>query len=101
MYIFQRAWTEKKLPRRRKGDKGNVNRARRLRAETTTTQRWIAELLSFVPATEIQPRFRIGDTHRRSHLLELSSSNDEMDLIAHKLSRSALQKGLRETSPAF
>jgi hypothetical protein len=51
--------------------------------------------------TEIQPRFRSGDTPPRIDLLELAHSNNEMDLIAHKLSRSPVPKGPRENSPAF
>ena len=38
-------WTEKQLSTRRKGDKGKVNLARRLRGETTMTLRWIADRL--------------------------------------------------------
>jgi putative transposase len=38
-------WTEKELSRRTKGDKGKVALARRLRAETTMTLRWIADRL--------------------------------------------------------
>jgi REP element-mobilizing transposase RayT len=38
-------WTEKELSGRRKGDKGKVKLARRLRTETTMTLRWIAERL--------------------------------------------------------
>jgi hypothetical protein len=38
-------WTEKELPRRRKGDKFKVRVARRLRAETTVTLKWIADRL--------------------------------------------------------
>jgi hypothetical protein len=35
-------WDEEELSRRRKGDKGRVGLARRLRAETTITLAWIA-----------------------------------------------------------
>jgi REP element-mobilizing transposase RayT len=38
-------WTEKELSQRPKGDKGKVKLARRLRAETTMTLRWIADRL--------------------------------------------------------
>ena len=38
-------WTEKDLSQRRKGDKGKVKLARRLRGETTMTLRWIADRL--------------------------------------------------------
>jgi hypothetical protein len=38
-------WTEKELSRRAKGDKEKVALARRLRAETTMTLRWIASRL--------------------------------------------------------
>jgi hypothetical protein len=36
---------EKELPACRKGDKGRVKLARRLRAKTTMTLRWIADRL--------------------------------------------------------
>lgn len=39
-------WTEKELPQRPKGDKGKVNLAWPLRAETTTTPGWVAQRLS-------------------------------------------------------
>ena len=35
-------WKEKELSERAQGDKGKVKLARRLRAETTMTLRWIA-----------------------------------------------------------
>ena len=38
-------WREKELCRRAKADKGKVQLARRLRAETTMTLRWIASRL--------------------------------------------------------
>jgi hypothetical protein len=38
-------WGEKQLTERRKGDKGEMNLARRLRAETTMTLCWIADRL--------------------------------------------------------
>ena len=38
-------WTEKELSGRRKGDKGKVKLALRLRTETAMTLRWIAERL--------------------------------------------------------
>ena len=38
-------WTEKDLSQHRKGDKGKVKLARRLRGETTMTLRWIADRL--------------------------------------------------------
>ena len=36
-------WTERDLQRRRKGDKGKVTTARRLRKETTMSLKWIAQ----------------------------------------------------------
>lgn len=38
-------WTEKDLSQRRKGDKGKVKLAKRVRGETTMTLRWIADRL--------------------------------------------------------
>ena len=38
-------WKEGDLPRRRKGDRGKVKAARRLRQETTMTLKWIAQRL--------------------------------------------------------
>jgi hypothetical protein len=38
-------WPEKELSHRRKGDQGKVQLARRLRAETTMSLRWIADRL--------------------------------------------------------
>lgn len=38
-------WTETELQQRRKGDKNKVRIARRLRAETTVTLKWIAARL--------------------------------------------------------
>ena len=39
-------WKEEDLPERRKGDKGKVKVARRLRQETTMSLKWIAQRLS-------------------------------------------------------
>ena|SRR6266853_5935550 len=39
-------WTREQLTRRRKGNKRNVRIALRLRRETTTTPKWIAEQLA-------------------------------------------------------
>ena len=41
-FLLALGWTEMGLSSRRKGDKGKVKLARRLRAETTMTLRWIA-----------------------------------------------------------
>jgi len=43
--LRRRKWTPEDLPRRRKGDAGKVAIARRLRAETTMTLKWIAGAL--------------------------------------------------------
>ena len=38
-------WKEEDLPERRKGDKGKIAAARRLRQETTMSLKWIAQRL--------------------------------------------------------
>jgi len=50
-------WNEKTLEAKRKGDFGKIAIARRLRAETTMTHRWIAE------------RLRMGTASHLTHLL--------------------------------
>ena len=51
-------WTEKELSKRRKGDKGKVKLARRLRAETTMTLRWIAGRLQMGSWTHVSNLLR-------------------------------------------
>jgi len=43
--LKQLGWREGDLPERRKGDKGKVKAARRLRQETTMSLKWIAQQL--------------------------------------------------------
>ena len=43
--LSRRGWTEQELERRRKGDRFKLGVAKRLRAETTMTLKWIADRL--------------------------------------------------------
>jgi REP element-mobilizing transposase RayT len=52
-------WTEKELSQRRKGDKGKVELARRLRTETTMTLRWIADRLQMGSWTYVSNLLRV------------------------------------------
>jgi hypothetical protein len=51
-------WTERELRRRRKGDRGKVQIAARLRRETTMTLRWIAERLQMGAWTHVSNLLR-------------------------------------------
>ena len=46
-------WTKAELSHRRTGDAGKVRMARRLRKETTVSQRWIAEQLAMGPVSNV------------------------------------------------
>ena len=50
---IMRQWTKDELNVRRKGDKGKVEIARRLRRETTMTLKWIAEHLAMGSWTNV------------------------------------------------
>ena len=51
--LRRRKWTEADLAKKRKGDAGKVEMARRLRAETTMTLAWIAQRLQMGTKTHV------------------------------------------------
>ena len=54
--LARRGWTEGELGKRKKGDRGKVGIARRLRAETTVTLKWIARRLQMGTWTHVSSR---------------------------------------------
>ena len=58
--LQQRGWDDAELRRRRKGDAGKIQIARRLRAETTVSLKWIAARLEMGTWTHVSNRLSHG-----------------------------------------